>query len=104
MIKEINCNYSNLITDYHQYRYSKDNKIELCLEIEYEEKKVKETDYDLVKPTLSVEVAKKFKNGSEMRSDLKMYQFPLKDSDFGWKNPVAAYRLIHPEKSKLTKK
>ncbi len=55
----------------------------------------KENDLDLVRPKEVVEVVRTFRNGSEMKSDLKMYQFPLREEDYGWRKPRASSRIFH---------
>eukprot|EP01083_Nonionella_stella_P162621 534066_1 len=53
------------------------------------------SDLDAIRPAHVCEVKKTFKSGSEIRSDLKLYQFPLTPNDFGWVNPNSASRIVH---------
>ena len=72
--------------------------LSLLIEYEAEPADLEMKDLEMVRPTQEVEVSRTFKNGSEMRSDLKLYQFPLKESDFGWKLSKPAYRIFHADK------
>lgn len=81
-----------ILSDYHLYKKPFTLSIEY---IGYNDEDLKESDYELVKPQKVVEVVRRFKNGSEMRSDLKVYRFPLCEQDYGWKKPQASSRLFH---------
>lgn len=92
--------FHSVLMDNYQNRHREDDEKTMKIIIEFcdENEKINDNDLESAKPKKMIEVVKKFKNGSEMRSDLKMYEFPLKDSDFGWINPNGASRLVRAQK------
>ena len=89
-----------VLTENYQNRHCEDDKERMKILIEFrdENEQINANDLEAVRPNNTIEVVKKFKSGSEMRSDLKMYEFPLRDSDFGWVNPKGASRIVHAKK------
>eukprot|EP01084_Bolivina_argentea_P251443 421707_1 len=86
----------NILSDCYQYKYRNDGGYSVKIVIEFRQvDDYENNDLENAKPNMVMEVAKKFRNGSEIRSDLKLYEFPLNDSEFGWVNPNGASRIVH---------
>eukprot|EP01084_Bolivina_argentea_P018972 35312_1 len=76
------------VSNYYQFRHysneSNIHKLDILLQYRYNN-----DSFEAVKPKQIVNVVKKTSNGSKVISNLKLYEFPLIEQDFGWKNQTS---------------
>ncbi len=85
-----------VISDYYQFRHTlhcHKHKLDIQLRYRYKQEMtgVNYDSFEAVRPTQIMEVALKTKS-SDVRTDLKLYQFPLTEADFGWNNEQTRFR------------